>query len=98
MLDIHTGCDFAIAINESLTGRKIAAHISDHILMTFNESSLTTAYLTYQGQYLTNRLISNCRIVALEVYRGRQQISVIDHNGFTINDGIIEVTDKSVII
>ena len=90
----YTGCDFAIAINESLMGHKIAAYInvSNHILMTFNEGSQpTTAILTYQGQYLANKLISDCRIVNLEVYRGRQRTFVINHNGFTINNGTIEV-------
>ena len=95
----HTGCRFAIVPSNSRMFYRIAVNIDDNqnitktSLKTANAASqITNAVITRHRQPTLNKSFSDCHINSLEVYRGRQQVIEISHDGFSITaKGFIEV-------
>ena len=101
LYDVHkyTGCVFAIA-PVGYNNIMLAVYMDNHqsinnviTLMTVDtNSSKSVAVITYRERYEEANSSLDCHIDSLEVYRGRQQVTEIRHNGFSINEnGSIEV-------
>jgi hypothetical protein len=65
-------------------------------LLTLDENNQTVAnaVITFRDPQQQNMtMVSNCEVTSLEVYRGKQNITKIHHNGFNItNQRDIEVS------
>ena len=61
-------------------------------LSTRMNNSLTSARVVYIDNMNQINDIDRCNATSLEVYRGREQVINITHDGFSLSDnGIIEV-------
>ena len=97
-----TECDFAFIPSEGPPNLRITLnlHLADqshteveHLVTaataTFNtsdDSTVVDARIVVANNTLQAVNGSFCHIASLEVYRGKRQITVINHNGFSLSD------------
>lgn len=90
-------CMFAIAPSGSPTTYELAAFIRESadktlILRVYSNTFKDAVVIDKrQNQQIMSSTI-DCQLISLEVYRGRQQITEINHSGFSINNGSILVS------
>lgn len=89
---------FAITPSGSPMTYELAAFIQESadktlILRVYYSNTFKDAVVIdkRQNQQIMNSTI-DCQLISLEVYRGRQQITEINHSGFSINNGSILVS------
>ena len=92
---IHTGCMFAIAPVGSDSPHMIAVYMEsnqNNIIALTTADTNSIAVITYREWYEKANSSLDCHIDSLEVYRGKQYVTEINHNGFSITEnGTIQV-------
>ena len=96
--DKPTGCKFTIASAGSITPQDTTAvYMETHqnttvTLTTAGTNSPSVAVITYRAHHGEVNSSLDCQVGSLEVYRERQKVIEISHDGFSINmNGSIEV-------
>ena len=100
--DKPSGCKFTIASARSITPQDMTAvymetHQNSTITLTAaGTNSSSVAVITYRAHHGEVNSFLDCQVDSLEVYRGRQKVTEISHDGFSINmNGSIEVIPYS---
>ena len=100
--ELIAGCSFSVAPSKEISYLTLTLAITEpgqqHLLMaatTINSSNqVTNATIVYnETSQLVPIVSSVCRITSLEVYRGRDHVTRIRHNGFSLSDsGTVEAS------
>ena len=99
----YAGCTFVVAPNRSHMPQRILVNINETsfkpVLMTvgYSPMHIVAAAVTFRDPDKQDSIntISECRISNLAVYRGKNHITDIHHEGFNItNGGIIQVNSE----
>ena len=99
IINYYSGCNDAIIPNISLQLTILAAFDFSSAMPMFTYLQ-STSYIEMFKFNKTDQLVNSslCTISSLEVYRGRQQIIEISHQGFFLSDnGGIEVCLHTII-
>ena len=97
---IFADCSFAISpVGEIDTQRLIliiemtgTPIIAQTVNMNYQPENATITFRSYGSQEEQDLVNSSiCQISSLEVYRGREEAIKISHQGFSLNNGSIEV-------
>lgn len=103
------GCRFSVAPNEEFSYTTLTFVITEcnrqlqclrlMTAATFNSSGqLANATIVYNETHQHHDVVSpSCHITSLEVYRGRDQVIRISHDGFSLSDnGTVEASIKPI--
>ena len=96
MHELIAGCSFSVAPSEEVSYHTLTLVITEpdqqHLLMTATTTNssrkVANATIVYNKTLQHILVVSSlCRIASLEVYRGRDHVTKIRHNGYSLSDG-----------